>query len=107
MTRRTSKKSQQQLKSILEKEENEETPIVDVNDSGTNQITKALLTDLLDKQYKKIVTEFNKTIETLKSQLDKAENRATNAEKKIKYLETENQKLKEALHAASTTARKN
>ena len=107
MTKRTSKKSQQQLNSIPEKEENEETPIEDVNDSGTNQITKALLTDLLDKQYKKIVTEFNKTIETLKTQLDEVENRATNAEKKIKYLETENQKLKEALQAASTTASKN
>ena len=119
MTRRTAKKNQQQpLKSILkpsaaentiENEENEEETPTDAMDADVTDtvITKSLLKELFEKNYKKIVNEFNKTIESLKSQLDEVESRATNAEKKIKLLETENQKLKEALNSTSNTANAN
>ena len=118
MTRRTAaKKNQQQqpLKSILKPSaaenttENEEETPTDAMDADVTDtvITKALLKELFEKNYKKIVNEFNKTIESLKSQLDEVESRATNAEKKIKLLETENQKLKEALNSTSNTANTN
>ena len=68
---------------------------------------RSLLKELFEKNYKKIVNEFNKTIESLKSQLDEVEARAINAEKKIKLLETENQKLKEVLNSTSNTANAN
>ena len=94
MTRRTAKKNQQQpLKSILkpsaaentiENEENEEETPTDATDADVTDtvITKSLLKELFEKNYKKIVNEFNKTIESLKSQLDEVESRATNALKK-------------------------
>lgn len=121
MTRRTAaKKNQPQppLKSILkpsaaentiENEKNEEETLTDATDADLTDtvITKSLLKELFEKNYKKIVNEFNKTIESLKSQLDEVEARATNAEKKIKLLETENQKLKEVLNSTSNTANAN